>query len=235
VLTSVRAVLFDLDDTLFDHSGSVRIALGHWLPEMPAADLSVLTNVWFNLEHEHYDSWRAGRISFDEQRRRRIRGFWPQVGRRLAPGDDLDALFAQYLRHYENAWHAFDDAQPALSDLRGLGYLTAVLTNGAAAQQNAKIDRIGLRDQLTVVVTSEELGVAKPDPGSYLGACDHLQVEPHQTLHVGDRYDLDVLGARAAGLQAVHLDRRASEVLDREQRIVSLRELPDRLATPDHP
>ena len=90
---------------------------------------------------------------------------------------------------------------------------------------------MGLRDQLTAVITSEELGIAKPDPRSYLSACEHLGVEPLQTLHVGDRHDLDVLGARAAGLQAIHLDRRANSDDDPERHITSLRDLPAHLAS----
>lgn len=228
---SVRAVIFDLDDTLFDHSGSVRTALANWLPQVPATDLPQLTRAWFDLEHVHYESWRAGHISFDEQRRRRVRDFWPHLGHQLAPDDDLDALFASYLIHYKDAWQAFDDARPALVELNRLGYLTAVLTNGATAQQNAKVDRTGLRAQLTAVITSEELGVAKPDPRSYLSTCEHLGVEPSRALHVGDRYDLDVLSARAAGLQAVHLDRRASHDDNPEQHLTSLRDLPAHLET----
>lgn len=228
---AIRAVLLDLDDTLFDHSGSVRTALAQWLPHVPAATLGQLIDVWFDLERVHYDSWRAGAISFDEQRRRRIRDFWPHLGRQLDRDDDLDALFATYLTHYEHAWQAFDDAGSVLAELRRLGYLTAVLTNGATAQQNAKIDQIGLRDQLSAVITSEQLGVAKPDPGSYLGACQQLEVEPQHTLHVGDRYDLDVLSARAAGLHALHLDRNATGVADSEEPITSLHDLPARLVT----
>ncbi|GAA1845340.1 HAD family hydrolase [Microlunatus capsulatus] len=228
---AIRAVLFDLDDTLFDHSGSVRAALAQWLPHVPDADLGRLTDVWFDLEHVHYDSWRLGDISFDEQRRRRIRDFWPHLGRQLQPDDDLDALFATYLTHYEHAWQTFDDASPVLTELRRLGYLTAVLTNGAATQQNAKIDQIGLRDQLDAVITSEQLAVAKPDPASYQGACQQLRVEPQQTLHIGDRSDLDVLGARAAGLHALHLDRNDAGAADTEERITSLHDLMTRLTT----
>jgi putative hydrolase of the HAD superfamily len=225
------AVLFDLDDTLFDHSGSVRTALAAWLPHLPAADLGQLIDVWFDLERVHYDSWRAGDISFDEQRRRRIQDFWPHLGRELNADDDLDALFATYLTHYEHAWQAFDDAGPVLTELRRLGYLTAVLTNGATAQQNAKIEQIGLRNLLSAVITSEQLGVAKPDPSCYLSACQQLGVEPQQTLHVGDRYDLDVLSARAAELHALHLDRNGTGVRDSDERITSLHELPARLVT----
>ena len=83
--TTVRAVIFDLDDTLFDHGESVRTALTRWLPQVASTDLNQVTKAWFDLEHMHYDSWRAGHISFDEQRRRRIRDFWPHLSSANSP------------------------------------------------------------------------------------------------------------------------------------------------------
>ncbi|HEY0240357.1 MAG TPA: HAD family hydrolase [Friedmanniella sp.] len=77
--------------------------------------------------------------------------------------------------------------------------------------------------------TSEELGVAKPAPSSYLQTCERLRADPATTLHVGDRYDVDVAGARSAGLQALHLDRSHKHKETAEHRITSLEELPGRL------
>jgi putative hydrolase of the HAD superfamily len=120
--------------------------------------------------------------------------------------------------------------RPALTRLRRLGLALAVLTNGSSAQQHAKVRAIGLLDRVDLVVTSEELDVAKPDPRAYLRTCDRLSVAPEEVLHVGDRHDLDVVGARAAGLQALHLDRDGKEQETSGSRIASLLELSPRLA-----
>jgi putative hydrolase of the HAD superfamily len=154
-----------------------------------------------------------------------LRDVLPAVG--LAVGDDeeLDRLFADYLAQYRDCWVAFDDVPAAVARLHGAGIRMAVLTNGLDAQQRAKVEALGLSGVVDPVVTAEELGVAKPDPAAYRAVCLRLGMAPESVLHVGDRHDLDVVAARAAGLQAVHLDRRGLGPVDEPSRISSLDEL----------
>ncbi|MDP8932415.1 MAG: HAD family hydrolase, partial [Actinomycetota bacterium] len=66
---------------------------------------------------------------------------------------------------------------------------------------------VGLLDAFDVLVISGELGAAKPEPVIFRTACIALGVPAEQVVHVGDRLDLDALGARRAGLHGVWLDR----------------------------
>lgn len=75
------------------------------------------------------------------------------------------------------------------------------------AQQEAKVARTGLGRYLDVVLTSGELGVAKPDPRIFDLACRHLGVPPKRAVYVGDRLDVDALAATTAGLRGVWLNR----------------------------
>lgn len=165
---------------------------------------------WRAAEQRHFPAWRSREISFAEQRRRRLRDVLPAWGLPV-PEDDvaLDAVFAGYLEHYESAWHAFDDVLPALAALRARVPRIGVLTNGVVAQQRAKLAALDLADAFDVVVTAEDLGVAKPAPSAFTGACARLGTDPARTLYVGDDHEVDLLGARAAGLQAVLVDRGA--------------------------
>jgi putative hydrolase of the HAD superfamily len=76
------------------------------------------------------------------------------------------------------------------------------------------------------VWTVEDLGVAKPDPDAFRTACARWGRPPESVLSVGDRHDLDVLPARAAGLSAVLLDRAGTGPADEPHRVGSLRDLP---------
>jgi len=204
----LRAVLFDLDDTLFDHSGASRAALHGWIPTLgvPASELDPLITVWAELEERHWQAWRNGEITFAEQRRRRTRDFMGELGR---PADEaeLDDIFAGYLTAYRNNWFAFDDAAPALKRAASAGLKVGVLTNGEQGQQTSKVAAIGLSELCGPVFASSALPRGKPHPEAYAEACRLLGVAPHETLMVGDNFDLDVVAARAAGLSAVHLDR----------------------------
>lgn len=223
-MTSIEAVIFDLDGTLLDHNGAVRAALRLWLPTMGAAASAGLLRAWLDAEERHLPAWRSREISFAEQRRRRLRDFLPLIDASFDEAD-LDQVFAGYLEHYEASWTAFDDAAPTLDALAQIGVPIAVLTNGTIEQQTAKMAAVGLIGQVGPIVTAGELGSAKPDPATYLAVCGRLGVSPSATVHVGDRYELDVVAPRAAGLRAVHLDRIGAGPFDEPHRIESLSEL----------
>jgi len=202
-----EAVVFDLDGTLFDHVGAATAGVRDWLTGMGAEATDALLELWFEAEDRHVAAWHRGEVSFDEQRRRRLREVLPRVGREVGSEADLDRAFARYLARYEKAWRRFDDVDATLSMVATAGTRVAVLTNGAEHQQTQKIAVTGLAGRVGPLFCCDALGYAKPDPRAYQHVCEELGLACEHVLHVGDRYDLDVLGARAAGLAAVHLDR----------------------------
>ncbi len=219
-------VLFDLDGTLLDHETATAAALRAWLPAYGLSQdaIEALIPVWSGLGRRHYPAWRAGQISFAEQRRRRLRDFLPALGQDVTD-DRLDVVFAEYLSCYAAAWTAFGDAAPALRRIAASGLRTGVLTNGDQDQQTAKLGATGLLDLCGPVLASSQLPAAKPDRRAYLEACRRLHTSPEKTLMVGDNYDLDVLAAEAAGLSAVHLDRSAACTGPAGNRISTLHDL----------
>ncbi|MEY4560991.1 MAG: hypothetical protein RLZZ618_268 [Pseudomonadota bacterium] len=95
----------------------------------------------------------------------------------------------------------FEDARAALERLAARYPLFAV-TNG-----NSDLERVGLASLFQGSVSAHGVGIAKPDARIFHLACQQLQCEPRQVLHVGDDLRLDVAGALDAGLQAVWLHR----------------------------
>lgn len=220
----MRGVLLDLDGTLVDHDGAAAQALRAWLGTLGVAATDEHERHWLAVQEPHFAAWREGRISFAEQRRRRLRDFLPTAGLPV-DGTDLDRTFEGYLHHYARAWRAFDDAPAALAAIGRAGLRVAVLTNGTARQQRDKLARTGLLGRTGPLFTAEELGVAKPAADAFHLACRRWGLPPSVVLHVGDRHDLDVVAARAAGLRAVHLDRRGTGPADEPHRIGSLADL----------
>ena len=77
----IRAVLFDLDNTLFDHAASARACLDAFLQHLGTASTDDLARAWLQLEQTIYDRFLADELSFQEQRRERLRQFLPLAGR----------------------------------------------------------------------------------------------------------------------------------------------------------
>jgi putative hydrolase of the HAD superfamily len=220
-----QLVIFDLDGTLFDHPAAAERAVRAWLPAfgVPESELSRLVSAWLEVEERHFAAVRSLEVSFQEIRRRRLRDFLPLLGCPVVE-PDLDEVFAAYLALYEANWQAYPDAVHALRGICGAGFATAVLTNGDQAQQEAKLEAIGLRDLCGPVFASRALGVGKPDARAYQVVLDVLGVLAEDAVMVGDNYDLDVLAARAAGLAAIHLDRTGTHPTPDSRRIRSLDE-----------
>lgn len=208
-MTALSVVMFDLDDTLFQHRESVeagihghRSALGGVLV---AIDARSAAEHWNALEEEHYHRYLTGELDYLGQRRARARGFVERHG--LAIDDDAAAetWFEDYLVHYRAAWALHPDVIPCLEALRPARF--GLITNGERAFQQAKIDRVGLGAWLDDTVASGEVGITKPDPRIFALACERQGVAPADAAYVGDRLHTDAIGATAAGLRGVWIDR----------------------------
>jgi REG-2-like HAD superfamily hydrolase len=103
-------------------------------------------------------------------------------------------------------WTAFYDSVQALESLKKLGCLVGVIANAESSLPSA-LDNAGLSQFIDTVTTSEEAGSEKPDPAIFLKAMDKSGLEPKRCVHVGDVPEIDILGARNAGIAPVWLDR----------------------------
>jgi putative hydrolase of the HAD superfamily len=102
------------------------------------------------------------------------------------------------------ALRAYPESIPALALLHGHGLAIGVVSNGDCSLAGA-LAEAGLA--VEVVVDSATAGAAKPDPRIFQEALRRLQLEPSQALHVGDTPETDGAGARAAGIDAMIIDR----------------------------
>ncbi|MFF4576995.1 HAD family hydrolase [Streptomyces sp. NPDC001389] len=203
----IRAVLWDIDDTLFDYTGADAAGLAQHLRdeglgerhETPAEALAE----WRRVTELHWARFAAGEVTFRGQRQDRVRDF---LNRPALGDDEADAWFERYVAHYQAAWSLFPDVLPTLDVLAGR-YRHGVLSNSSEANQDPKLRRLGLRDRFEVLVCAAELGVSKPDAAAFLAACGALGLPPAEVAYVGDQPEIDARGARDAGLTAVWLDR----------------------------
>ncbi|GAB2922376.1 HAD family hydrolase [Streptomyces mayteni] len=203
---TIRAVVWDIDDTLWDYTGSDRAgALRHLTNEgllarfpSPAAALGR----WRAVMEEQYARFEAGELTFDEQRRERVRAFLDLP----FPDAEADAWFDRYLACRDDAYRPFPDVLPALDALTP-GYRHGLLSNSGQANQERKLTRLGIRDRFEVLVCSDESGHAKPAPEAFWAVCAAMGLPPEAVAYVGDRPDVDAAGADAAGLHGIWLDR----------------------------
>jgi len=100
----------------------------------------------------------------------------------------------------------FDDVAPALDDLKKRR-LTLGLISNIERNMTATLKELGLSSKLDIVVTSQDSGFTKPQPEIFQYALRQAGVRPAEAIYVGDQYQVDILGARGAGMKGVLLDR----------------------------
>jgi len=199
-----RAVLFDLDDTLFDHSGCARCALeavhaGQDAWRRTPFDSFALAHARI-LEMLHRDVL-AGRRTIDEAREERFRQLLIETGGAADPAL-ARAAAARYRAEYVTVRRAIDGAAALLEHVHSR-LSVGIVTNNLRDEQIEKLRACDLERHIDVLVVSEEAGVAKPDPAIFHLAIERLGCAPSEAIMVGDSWDADVIGARAAGITPV--------------------------------
>ncbi len=158
-------------------------------------------------------------IDFQEQRRRRLRTIF---GKDDMSSNEADAIFSDYLSHYEASWRVFPDVLSFLES--HTDECLAVLSDGAQEQQETKLKNTGIYHYLRFVVTAESTGLSKPDPMMFLSACKLANVEPCDACYIGDNLQKDAIGASQAGLRGIWLNRSNKPIPDGIESISSLTE-----------
>jgi putative hydrolase of the HAD superfamily len=225
----IRAISLDLDDTLWPIEPVMLRAeqrLDAWLKthcpraaeHFPIAAMRALRDqVAGENPHLAHDFTAQRRLSLSTALR--PHGY----------GDDhVESAFAEFYAA-RNQVECYADALPALERLAARFPLVS-LTNG-----NADLDKIGLSRFFQFSICARDFGAAKPQPQIFHAACERLGLPPDAVLHVGDDPELDVAGARAAGLRSAWLNRTQASWRHAQSPDLTVRdlaELADVLAAP---
>jgi HAD superfamily hydrolase (TIGR01549 family) len=205
---SITTILFDLDDTLFDHAGTARAALAATAAgraTLQGVPVEELYGRYSELLEELHAQVMSGRIAYLEARQQRF-------ARLLAPYEpaataaEATQLAAHYYGHYQQLRRPVAGALSLLQALKP-GYKLGIVTNNRLAEQQEKLRYLGMSELVDALITSEEVGVPKPDPRIYQVALERLGAEAAQTVMVGDNWTADVVGALAVGIRPVWLNR----------------------------
>jgi 5'-nucleotidase len=203
-----RAVLFDLDDTLFDHRATSRAALatlrGRFTP-LQRLSLDELEVRHVAVLEELHRGVMAGRVSVDEAREERFRRLLGEAAGNAGVVFARDAA-AYYRDAYVRAHRAVPGALALLEALRPRVRL-GIVSNNVLSEQEDKLAQFGMRGLIDVLIVSAEEGVSKPEPAIFHVALERLGTAADATVMVGDNWASDVLGARKAGMRAVWLNR----------------------------
>ncbi len=197
----VKAVTFDLDDTLWPIAPAIARAerrLHDWLRRrFPAVAARYSTRDLMDFRERAVIDHPEVAHDYSALRRLALRHAMAPLG--LTEHDVEEAFQVFFAARNEVDLYA---EVPSALDRLGRRYRLASISNG-----NASLAAIGLGDHFELSVSARDAGASKPAPEIFVLALERLGLEPHEVVHVGDDLELDVAGAMAAGMHAVWVNR----------------------------
>lgn len=216
---AIRAVVFDLDNTLYDYNACnykaeeqlVRTISGDFkITQDEARDL--LKNAKRNIKKQLGEN-----VAASHNRLLYMQNICEQKGKN-------PLIYA--LKFYDTYWNTildnmvlFDYVMPLLDSLIEKGIKIGILTDLTAYIQYRKLKKLGLTEKIDYLVTSEEAGAEKPSEKMFNLMIKKLGVKPEEIIMIGDSEKKDILGAEALGMKAVLIDVNKENIL---QKIVNL-------------
>jgi putative hydrolase of the HAD superfamily len=248
---ALRALLFDLDDTLIPEAPAIRAGYeavaervwGQSTPERVRQLTDAAREVWRAgapseyVQRVHFSLGEGlhGEFVADGPEPDRLRRFIPRLHEQAFEAVLPDAqrgrsaeLVDTWRQARMSALSLYPETREVLTELSSRMPL-ALVTNGAARLQRAKLVQTGIDDRFDVIVDSETVGVGKPSPEMFDVALLALGVIRGDTAMVGNDLGRDVAGARAAGVRPIWVHRPADGWGDGDpgdaEQIADLREL----------
>ena len=208
-----RAMLIDMDDTILSDYGRPEIAWNQIAAEF-AAEFGPLTphQVASAVLSSARQFWGAAgpewRLKLDEARRIVVHdGFAALAAGGHALSSDLATRLANRFSTYrEEAMFVFPGAHDAIDALKAHGVKLALVTNGAAETQRAKVERFELTHRFDHIQIEGEHGFGKPEERAYLHAMQALGVSAKDTWMIGDNLEWEVVAPQRLGIYAIWID-----------------------------
>lgn len=202
----IKAIFFDLDDTLFSESGAWRRGIDSALTVLetkhPEFNQEQLKSTYDTVRRQLYREFPGETARFITWLR------FQRITERLNIGldpelltDMVDAFWESFL----SGTDLFPDAIQTLEALRKKGFKLAVVTDHTVQSQLKKLKFFNLGGKIDFLISSEESGMCKPHPDSFLLAMKKAKVLADEAVMIGDRLDKDVEGANALGMTSVWL------------------------------
>ena len=203
-MSTLRAVLFDLDDTLFDHRLCAQTALS----ELHAAHDEFRATPFGDFERLHasfledlHRRVMTGEMPLEQARRERFRRLFAALG--PTPEAHVIATAAErYREGYRRIRQPMSGAAALLQAVKRRARI-GIVSNNLLEEQQDKLRHCALDGYIDELVVSEEAGVSKPEPRIFQIALERLGCRPEQVVMIGDSWAADVVGAKAAGIRAI--------------------------------
>ncbi|SEC85495.1 putative hydrolase of the HAD superfamily [Tenacibaculum sp. MAR_2009_124] len=203
-MTNVKHLFFDLDHTLWDFETNSELTFKQIFKEQNIAiGFSEFFKIYSPINMKYWRSYRDNNISKEELRYKRLRETFDNLDFEIS--DELINIIAKdYIDYLPNYSNLLEGAIEVLEYLKSK-YVLHIITNGFEEVQRQKLEKSEISHYFDVIVTSECVGVKKPNPKVFEYAMEKAKAGANESVMIGDSFEADVLGAMQVGMKAIHL------------------------------
>ncbi|MFT6191373.1 MAG: putative hydrolase of the HAD superfamily [Polaribacter sp.] len=204
-MAAIKHVFFDLDHTLWDFEKNSDLTFKKiFLKHDINTDLIGFLKIYKPLNIEYWKLYREEKINKEELRYQRLKTAFDAINYEIS--DDLiDILAIDYIECLPDYNHLFEGTFEILEYLKGK-YKLHIITNGFEEIQTKKMESSRILDYFSTLVTSESVGVKKPNPKVFNYALEKANAQSNNSIMIGDSIEADIEGALSVGMKAIHVN-----------------------------
>ena len=211
-----KAIFIDIDDTLLDYIPCCREAFEAAMPEHPE-----YFDLFFQISGRLFSEAKHGKYTIAEVMELYPREFVERVSE-LENERLSESEIQQRTDSFKHAFRAFwgmthtlvPGAREMLETLKNKGYRLFAASNSFGHLQRSRLAQAGILDFFEDTYISMDIGYDKPDIRFYQEALRRCGLQPSEVLMIGDSMTTDVLGAQAAGIDALFFDRQKDDLME---------------------
>lgn len=212
----IEHVFFDLDHTLWDfETNSKRAFEVCFQKHKIGIDIDVFLNEYVTINFNYWKLYREEKVTKEALKYGRLKDSFDTIGYEIS--DELiNRISIEYLEHLPKFNALFEGAIDVLDYLKPK-YRLHIITNGFSEVQHFKLEKSGILHYFTKLITSESVGVKKPNPKVFHFALEKANAIAQQSMMIGDSLEADVQGALRVGMKAIHFNPSKIQTSDRHE------------------
>lgn len=198
----IKHIFFDLDHTLWDFETNSSKTFSHILKKNELdINFNDFIEVYKPINHKYWKLFREDKVSKKDLRYFRLKEAFDAINYK-ASDDIIHILSEEYITFLSQHNALFNNAIEVLEYLKKK-YVMHIITNGFEEVQFRKLKNSNLLPFFDKIITSEKVGVKKPNPKIFQYAMDISGASSHESIMIGDNFEADILGAINVGMQAI--------------------------------
>lgn len=206
----IKHIFFDLDHTLWDFEKNSNLTFTQIFKEQKIQlNVSDFLAKYAPINFDYWKLYREDKVSKEALRYGRLKDTFDVLKYEIEDAV-IDVLSEEYIRVLPSYNYLFEGAIDLLEFLYPK-YTLHIITNGFEEVQNLKIKASGIQKYFDKVITSETVGVKKPNPKVFMYAMDLAKTTPKNSMMIGDSLEADIIGALNCGIESIHLTTEVKE------------------------